>query len=303
MNGNSDFDGDPLDLSDDALIYSGQGFTLNGRPILPVQRDANGNPMTDEQGRPILVDNAVAVSANHGALNAPQNQYANLVPPQIVDTQIVDIPTHAELVTQTLANHLPEGTQIVEFSPYSQPLNNHQDWETHFPTGGTPENPKVVNLTGWGLNIPHGVQLENTVLIVENGDVNFNGNGHQLNNVTLVVKNGGVNLANVQGSDVTVLASRHINMNGSARFAGDSFLASEQSIHFNGATSSEGDRLTVISQRDITFNGQSDTRAQFTAAGNFSFNGRSTLYGGIEVKGDVIFNGQATVVAIDEKHH
>jgi hypothetical protein len=32
MNGSGDLDGDPLNLSDDALVYAGKGFTINGNP-------------------------------------------------------------------------------------------------------------------------------------------------------------------------------------------------------------------------------------------------------------------------------
>ncbi|NEQ42484.1 MAG: tandem-95 repeat protein [Leptolyngbya sp. SIOISBB] len=300
INGNSDFDGDPLDATDDVLMYGGQGFTLNGQPVLPVQRDSAGNPIVDDQGRPVLVENAIAVSASYSTFNAPQNQYAGLVPPQIVDERTVEVPAHNDLVNQILDASVPDNAQIIDFNPNQNPLNNLQDWQQHFPPNGTVDNPTVVRLTGWGLNVPNQVNLENMVLIVEQGSVNFNGSGHRLNNVTLIAENGGINLSNVEATDVTVLASQQINMNGGATFAGQSFLASEQSVTFNGATTSGADRLKVVSQRDITFNGSSDTRAQFTAGGNFFFNGQSTLYGRINTKGDVFFNNQATVVAAND---
>jgi hypothetical protein len=49
FNGSSDLDGNPLDLSDDALIYGGKGFTLNGNTVLPVQRESNGQPLYNSQ--------------------------------------------------------------------------------------------------------------------------------------------------------------------------------------------------------------------------------------------------------------
>ena len=300
VNGNSDFDGDPLLPNDDALIYGGRGFTLNGQPILPVQRDADGNPIRDQQGRAILLENAVAVSADYQQVNASTNQYSGLVPPQVVETQTVVVPSHGELVDSTLAQQLPTGVDPIEFNVRQHRLNNSRDWDSQFPAGGSAENPTVIRVTGGGLTIPNRVSLENTILLVENGDVNFNGSGHQLNNVTIVAENGGVNLSNVEGHDVTVMASRQINMNGGARFAGRSLLASQNSVTFNGATTTEADRLKIVSQGNITFNGSSDTRAQFLAAGNFFFNGRSTLYGRINVKGNITFNGRATVVATND---
>lgn len=302
INGNSDFDGDPLDLSDDALIYAGNGFTINGRPALPVQLDEFGQPVLDGNGRPLLVENAVAVSANYSTLNAPNNTYGNLVPPQIVEEQVVEIPGFDTLKSETLADQIPAGTTPIDFNPYQNPLNNAADWAQHFPPGGTPEQPTVVKVSGWGLNIPGGVTIENTVIELENGYLNFNGNGHQLNNVTLVTHNGGMNLGNIQGTDLTILSSQSINMNGGARFGGTSLIATgnNQSINFNGATQTtdSDDILTVISQRDITFNGSTDTRGHFLSVNNFTLNGNSTIYGSIGAKGNVIFNGNATVIGL-----
>ena len=300
INGSSDFDGDPLLPDDDALIYGGRGLTLNGQPTLPVQRDASGNPVQDSQGRPLLVENAIAVSNNYSVFNAPNNQYGGLFPPPIVETQTVTVPAHNALVDATLAKQIPQGASVIAFNPRSQKLNNSQDWATNFPPGGTASNPSVVRITGGGLTIPNRVTLENTILLVDSGDINFNGSGHQLNNVTLVTYNGGINLSNVVATDLTAIASRQLNMNGGARFGGQSLLASQNSVTFNGATTSGADKLKVISQSDITFNGSSDTRAQFLAAGNFNFNGNSTLHGRIKVKGDITFNGSATVVAAND---
>ncbi|WP_235111735.1 hypothetical protein [Acaryochloris sp. 'Moss Beach'] len=160
----------------------------------------------------------------------------------------------------------------------------------------------MVKVSGWGLNIPGGVTIENTVIELENGYLNFNGNGHQLNNVTLVTHNGGMNLGNIQGTDLTILSSQSINMNGGARFGGTSLIATgnNQSINFNGATQTTDpdDVLTVISQRDITFNGSTDTRGHFLSVNNFTLNGNSTIYGSIGAKGNVVFNGRATIIGI-----
>lgn len=302
INSNSDFDGDPLDLSDDALIYAGDGFTINGNPVLPVQLDEFGQPVLDNSGRPLLVDNAVAVSADYSIFNANNNTYGNLVPPQIVEEQIVEVPDFNTLKSDTLAAQIPDGTVPISFNPYQNPLNNATDWANHFPPGGTAEQPTVVKVTGWGLNVPGGVTIENTIIELTNGYLNFNGNGHQLNNVTFVTHNGGMNLGNIQGTDVTLLSSQGINMNGGARLGGQSLIATgdNQSIQFNGATETTDptDFLTVISQRDITFNSSANTRGSFLSRGNFSINSTSTIYGSIETKGNVVFNARATVIGI-----
>jgi hypothetical protein len=95
ISGNSDFDGNPLDLSDDALIYGGKGFTLNGNTVLPVQRGTNGQPVYNAQGKLILVDKAVTVAAGYldaKVSGSANNQYANLTPPQIVTKEAIAIP-------------------------------------------------------------------------------------------------------------------------------------------------------------------------------------------------------------------
>lgn len=301
INSNSDFDGDPSDLSDDALIYAGDGFTINGNPILPVQLDEFGQPILDNNGRPLLVENAVAVAADYSTFNANNNTYGNLVPPQIVEEQVVEIPSFDTLKTETLAAQIPAGTTPVIFNPNQFPLNNATDWANHFPPGGTAEQPTVVKISSSGLNIPGGVTIENTIIELDNGYLNFNGSGHQLNNVTLVTHNGGMNLGNVQGTDLTLLSSQAINMNGGARFDGESLIATgnNQNIQFNGATQTTNpeDVLTVISQRDITFNSSTSTRGNFLSGGNFSLNSNATIYGSIGAKGNVIFNATATVIA------
>ncbi|NJS16466.1 MAG: hypothetical protein HC787_05060 [Nostocaceae cyanobacterium CSU_2_110] len=80
INNGGDLDGNPLDLNDDSLIYAAKGFTINGNITLPVQRDENGNPLTNNSGKLLLVNNAVTVAPNYTTINANNNQYANLIP-------------------------------------------------------------------------------------------------------------------------------------------------------------------------------------------------------------------------------
>ncbi|OUL29670.1 hypothetical protein BV378_05730, partial [Nostoc sp. RF31YmG] len=305
INGSSNFDGVPTDLSDDALIYAAKGFTINGNPTLPVQRDAQGNPIRDASGKLILVDKAVAVAAGYTVTNGPSNQYAGLNPPTVVPQKTVIVPAYADIKQLELAKRIPNGTPTVTFNISQNPINNANDWSKKFPPPGTASNPTVVKVTGGGLNIPANVTLNNYVITVEQGDINFNGNGHNFNNVVLVANNGNINLSNVQARDLSVFASGSINMNGGARFAGSSLLANGSNngnITFNGATSSTNttDSLKVISQGDLTYNGASDTRGLFLSVKNFTFNGSSTLYGSISAKGNIIFNGKATVIAVAE---
>ncbi|WP_292745723.1 Ig-like domain-containing protein, partial [Nostoc sp. NMS4] len=305
INGGGDFDGVPTDLTDDALIYAAKGFTINGNPTLPVQRNAQGNPIRDANGKLILIDRAVTVASGYTTINGTNNQYANLIPPQVVAQQTITVPAYADIKLVELNRRIPAGTPTVTFNISQNPINNANDWTNKFPPPGTTSNPKVVRVIGGGLNVPANVSLSNYVITVDQGDINFNGNGQNFNNVVLIANNGNINLSNVQSRDLSVFASSSINMNAGARFAGYTTIANGNSsgnITFNGATTTTNttDNLKVISAGDITYNGASDTRGLFLSVKNFTFNGSSTLYGSISAKGNIIFNGQATVIGVAE---
>uniref|UniRef100_UPI0039C6F2A7 Ig-like domain-containing protein n=1 Tax=Nostoc sp. CCY 9925 TaxID=3103865 RepID=UPI0039C6F2A7 len=307
INGNGDFDGVPTSLSDDALIYAAKGFIMNGNLTLPVQIDAARNPIRDANGKLVLVDKAVAVASGYttSIVNGSSNKYAGLTPPPVVPQQTVIVPAYADIKQIELNRRIPVGTPTVTFNISQNPLNSSSDWSKKFPPPGTTNNPTVVRITGGGLNIPANVSLNNYIITVEQGDINFNGNGHNFNNVVLIANNGNVNLSNLLSRDLSVFASGSINMNGGARFAGSSLLATGSAngnITFNGATSSINttDNLKVFSQGDITYNGATNTRGLFLSVKNFIFNGNSSLYGSISAKGNIIFNGQATVIGVAE---
>jgi len=302
VNGKSDFDGEPLDPSDDAFIYGGKGFRINGKPVLPVQRDEAGNVLEDESHRQILVDNAVAVSEDYHVAKAGAGSrlYSGLTPPQIVETQTVEVPAFAELVDHKLSKNIPDGSHEIHLDLRHIWIENQRQWEANFSAPGTVDNPTVVRVKNGSLDIPKRVDLSNYVIIVEHGNINFKGKDQDLDNVTLVAENGNIDLGKVNANDSTFLASKSIRMNRNARFAGDSLIANGQgNINFNGATTTtdETDNLVVISAGNITFNGATDTRGQFLATRNFRFNGRSTLYGSIGAKHDIVFNGKSKVIA------
>lgn len=157
INGSSDFDGDPADYSDDALIYAGKGFTLNGNLELPVVRDEAGNAIVDGDNKEVLVDRAVAVSSNYlhaNASNNNTNRYSGLVPPQIVDTKTVSVPDYHDLLSENLFNAIPTDAEVIDFNIRSSRMNNLNQWQQKFPAPGTPENPTIVKVKGGGLNIP-----------------------------------------------------------------------------------------------------------------------------------------------------
>jgi fibro-slime domain-containing protein/RHS repeat-associated protein len=296
FNGNSDLDGNPLDLSDDALVYGGTGFSLKGNSILPVKYDASNNPLRDSQGKLVLVDKAITVSAGYLQANVSgnaSNKYAGLNPPQIVAAEIVTVPLFTDLKQQELNLKIAIGTPTTTFDIGTNPINNLTDWVQKFPAAGTATVPKVVRVTGGGLNIPININLSNYVIIVDSGDINVNGTSN-LSNVTLVANNGNINLNSVQSDNLSVLASGTINHKSSTRFGGNTLLANGTgNITFNGATKgiTTTDRLRVVSAGGITFNGARSTRGSFVSQGDFISNGSADIYGTVSSKQNIIFNG------------
>ena len=100
VNRGGDLDGDPSNPADDARVYAGKGFVFNRTPILPVQLDGQGNAVLDSDGKLVLADKAVSVAANYSVARAFRNPYSNLTPPQVVDTQTVDVPGAGKLARQ-----------------------------------------------------------------------------------------------------------------------------------------------------------------------------------------------------------
>ncbi len=301
-NGVSDFDGLPLDLSDDALIYANKGYTMNGNITLPVQRNASGTPLRDANNRQILVPNALVVGPTYTQSTlSPNNNYAGLNPPPILSGINVTVPSYATLRQQELDRRIPVNTATVTFNPAQSPITTVAQWNQVFPSAGTATQPKVVRITNGNLTIPTGVTISNTVIIVESGNIILSGSTHTLNNVALIANAGSINLGNVQGKDISAMASSSVTMNGAARFDGSTLLANGSgNMTFNGATKllDSTQNLTVVSQGDLTFDGAQNTRGTFISQGQFTFNGNSQLHGVIKAKGDILFNGGATVFGI-----
>jgi aspartate 1-decarboxylase len=294
--GKSDLDGNPLDLSDDAFIYAEKGFTFNGNMTLPVQRNASGVALTNAQGQQLLLDNAVVVTAGAVVNVSNGNKFTNLNPPQIVAPQAFTIPTWTEVKQQELTRRIPTGTPTTTFNVAANPINNAAQWTQKFPPAGTATAPKVVTVTGGGLNIPAGVNLSNYVITVASGDLNFNGSS-TLDNVMLIANGGNINLNGTQAQNITVVASGAINQNNSSRFGGYSVLANGTgNLTFNGATKgiTATDNLRVVSAGNITFNGAQATRGSFSANGMFTTNGSTEMYGTITAAQNIVFNGNST---------
>jgi membrane-associated phospholipid phosphatase len=300
IKGNSDLDGNPLVLQDDALIYAGKGFSIKGNTILPVKRDINGNPLRDSQGKLILVDRAVAVSAGYSLSETNSQGYGNLTPPQIVAIQQIAVPSYSSLEQQYLTSKIANIPQVT-FNANLSNTNNVVQWQQLFPAGGTTTQPRVIRVTGGDLNIPTGVNLSNSIIIVENGDIDLRGSNQQFNNVTLVTKNGDVLLGNVQANNLTVLSAGELFTSDNAKFNGNTLLATKEGdITFKGATSNlnSSQNLQVIAHGEINYSSNQVTRGQFFSSDDFVGNGNITLYGSISSQRSVFLKGNTTIFAV-----
>ncbi|BAZ46381.1 DNA/RNA non-specific endonuclease [Chondrocystis sp. NIES-4102] len=308
INGSSDLEREILNPNDDTRIYAGAGFTINGNQTLPVQRDQAGNPILQrshggqlevtsreralQNNKPVLIERAITVGPNYteSNANAIRDKYVGVIPPQVIEKLVVNVPSHQSLIEQELI------TSKVNFNPQSYRLNNANQWASVFPNSGTTDNPTVVRVKLGSLNIPTGVSLNNTVIIVERGDINFNGNGHNLDSVVLIASKGSINLAAIYSNNSAIFAANAININRHAKFSGNTTIATgdnNSNLNFDGATSTLDaySHLKVISQGNIIYNSSNATYGEFTAAKNFTANGRTDLIGSIQAKGDIIING------------
>jgi Bacterial Ig-like domain/von Willebrand factor type A domain/Bacterial Ig domain len=283
---------------DDAQIYAALGFTFNNSPQLPVQRDAQGNPIRDRTGKLVLTDRAIAVSANYQTANVPNNPYSNLVPPPTIPPQTVQVPDRQTLQQQELDAWIPAGTPTQTFNTQQHPLNNARDWQQFFPANGTATQPTLVRVMGGGLTIPADVVLSHLVIIVEQGNLQLNGPSYDLNRVLLIVNQGSLNVNRLQMRETSLIASGALNFNQSLQCSGFNQLISGATITFNQATqtSQDTDNLRVIAQGNITANATLNVRAALICGGICTLNQPSSLRGYLHAKGDIRFNAQVTVI-------
>jgi Bacterial Ig-like domain len=298
IRGRSDLDGNPLDLQDDALIYAGQGFSIRGNAILPVQRDTNGNPLRDSQGRLLLVDRALAVSANNVLGEIRPNTFSNF--PQVIGVQQIDIPSYNSLEQQFLTP-LTNGIVPVTFNAARSNIQTAARWQQNFPAGGTVAQPRVIRVTNGDLNIPTGISLSNAVVIVENGDIDLRNGNQQFNNVTLVTRRGDILLGNVRATNLTALSSGELSTGSDASFNGNTLLTTANgNISFRGATTNlnASQNLRVISHGEIDYRSNRETLGSFLSTGDFVANGNTNLRGTISSRSSVFLNGNTTITAV-----
>jgi Bacterial Ig-like domain len=305
-NSGSQFDLNPS-THETAQIYAALGFTFNGNTQLPVQRDAQGNPLRDRNGKLILIDRAIVVGPNASNvnvpninvpnINVPNNPYSNLIPPVSIPLQTVQIPTRQTLQQQELTARIPAGTPTQTFSVQQRPLNTARDWQQFFPANGTMDQPTVVRVVDGSLNIPADVVLSNIVIIVEQGDLRFNGSSYALTRALLIVNQGSLNSNRLQIQETSLIASGALNFNQSLQCSGFNQLISGGTITFNQTTQTtqDTDNLWVIAQGDIIANAALNVRSALLCGGVCTLNQPSNLRGYLHAKRDIRFNAKVNV--------
>ncbi|MEM6613376.1 MAG: Calx-beta domain-containing protein, partial [Cyanobacteria bacterium P01_C01_bin.72] len=303
--GRGDLDGETLIAEDDALVYAGRGFEIKGQPILPVQRDAAGNALLNDDNQQLLVPGAVNVGESAAESKIPPSlisRYSGLEQPQIVETQTVEVPDYEAVVESQYDLAVGEESEVATV-PANTRLNNLHRWSDNFPAPGTPENPTVVMVQRNGLTIPSGVDLANYVIIVERGNVKFNGGEHNLNNVTIIAEQGKIELNRVNSNDSSFLAAKSIKVKNRSVFGGESLIANAQGkIEINSYSLRQpaASNLKVVAASDLQIKSTSEFNGELITGGDFIAQGSMSIYGSVVAKGDVLLVGRVKVFAVAE---
>ena len=300
----SDFDGDPLNPSDDAYIYAADGFDFKSNQDFPILRDSSGKPILDENGKQQLLENAVVVSDTYSKAKINVNNYRGLIPPQIGERPDLELTDYAELVATELDNRIPEGVKPVIFDANKNKIDTVQDWNNKFPQGGTPEEPTYVKVTGSKLDIPSNLNLSNYVIVVEKGDISFKSNSNDLNNVLLQTENGKIDANGLNANNTALLASKNIAIKGQTQFTGDNLIANAQGkVEFSSRVTTPGDtdNLSVFAADDLEFRSLSEVNGQLLTADDLIVRSQATFRGLLGAKGDITLNSPVSVYGTNKE--
>jgi PKD repeat protein len=289
ISGNANLDGNINSRTDDTQIYAGLGVNLNGNVTLAVKRDAAGNPMRDAAGKLILVDNAITL-ASGATTNSNPSQYSNIN----IATQTITIPAYTEIKQQSFT----VTTTPITYDINQNPIKNTADWLSKFPPAGTLSNPTVVRIVNGDFNLPANINLSNYIIIVENGNINFNKGNPVLNNVTLIANNGKIDLKSVTANNLKLSASGNINLIGDSTLSGNLLLNSNGNTTLGGNTQMTSDsQIKIVAAGDVSINGNTTIQGQILTKKNLSMNGKTTLLGSADALGDITIGGNSTVSA------
>ena len=306
IKGNSDFDGDPFNPSDDAYIYAGDGFDIKSISTFPVLRNDAGEPIEDESGKEQLVEGAVVVGDGYSKAEAKANaqNLSGLIPPSVVPATTLEVPAYADTVNDELTRRIAPDTEPIIFNAKRNKIKNATDWYNLFPTGGTEENLTNVRVVGGKLDIPNNVDLSHYNIIVERGDVKFKGSNNKLDNVLLFAESGKLEAKRLVANDVSLLASDKIDIKSDSQFTGSNLIANGKGkIEFKSTvtTPNETDSLRIISAEDVELKSPSLVRGQLLAIDDLNIKGDSIFYGLLGAGDDINFDGEVEVYAIPDE--
>jgi large repetitive protein len=169
------------------------------------------------------------------------------------------------------------------------PIGNTAAWNTKFPPAGTATNPTVVRIINGSLTLPANINLSNYIIIVENGNINFNQGNPVINNVTLIANAGSINLKSVKGTSLSLCASGDINFSGSNQLTGNNIINSNGNAHFEGSTAMTNttSQVKIVAQGNIEISGNTSLKGQLWTKKDFSASGSTTIIGAITAMDNV----------------
>jgi PKD repeat protein len=291
ISGSANLDGNVNSRTDDTHIYAAKGVNLNGNITLPVKRDANGNPLKDANGKVILETNEITVAPG-GSTSSLTGKYSNITSA----AQTITIPTYADTKQQDFTSKVP-ATGVITYDIGLNPLSSVATWNAKFPPAGTSTNPTVVRIINGSLNLPANINLSNYIIIVENGNINFNQGNPVINNVTLIANAGNINLNSVKGTSLSLSASGDINFSGNNQLTGNNIINSNGNAHFEGNISmtNTSTQVKVVAQGNIEISGNTSLKGQFWTKKDFAASGSTTIVGAITAMNNVEISGNSTI--------
>ncbi|MBE9064736.1 PKD domain-containing protein [cf. Phormidesmis sp. LEGE 11477] len=215
------------------------------------------------------------------------------------ETVSVEVPQHHDLINNLLLQTSPVGYSPIQLDTkvYAEQIQTTLGWSEIFLVGESAERPTVIEIERGPLFIPGGVTLENMVIVVGRGDIVLREDYYTIDNLTLIAKAGGVELDDIDAMATRVFASKAIQTTERSHFQGNSLLASQQPIVFNGATVEADDCLKIVAQKGVYLNGSGTVRSQIIAKGDVELGQGTSLQGSIRTLGSVIFHDKASLSA------
>jgi PKD repeat protein len=261
---------------------------------------------------------AIAISqANLDRETISEVQADDSVQYQQKDAMSLDVPQHHDLVSDILlrTSSIGYNPTRIDIRSHKKQLKTAAGWNEFFSPGESANHPRVIEVERGPLVIPRDVTLKNIVIVVNRGDISFEPSADTslaaenlaaenlaaedcaINNATLIAQNGAVDLSTLNAVNIKVFSSKAIQTTRRSHFQGNSLLASQQSVVFNGTTVGTDALLKIVSQQKVRFNASQPTQSQILANAEVELCQGTTLQGSVRTKDNVVFNDRASLYA------